>query len=382
MRGNHKNHGGSSYCVDILYTFFCHISCKEKNIQIFIDFSTFIRTFVGMKERKNWIDWAKFIAITMVVFGHIPENPHSTLFVYIWVFHMPLFFFISGYLAKRRTDTINNIKRHWNSLIIPYLLYNIIFYPYWLIRFILENNEVTIYNIVFKPLMGILLGQANSHFSSTVNLVTWFLAGLLIMRILVNLCNKYKYNILLMTIICFVSIVINVYDERYDIIHILLLKGLLSCIPFYILGHLLQNNHHLSNKSIIWSALISIVMFALSLLFFSIYKTDYNFTTKMTCWYFTCISSIFFILFLCKILNNVHHRVIITFSEGTIVIMGLHWMFIGTINYILQIMLSLNEGIGYNWYVAVFLSLLIDAFIYPIILFFQSKIPWMLGKRG
>ena len=33
--------------------------------------------------RLIWIDWAKALAITLVIFGHIPEEPGSFLVCYI-----------------------------------------------------------------------------------------------------------------------------------------------------------------------------------------------------------------------------------------------------------------------------------------------------------
>ena len=108
-------------------------------------------------QRINWIDWAKSIAIIMVVFGHIPENTNNFLIRYICTFHMPLFFFISGYLSKRQTNLSKNIKKYWHSLIIPYFIYNIIFYPYWLARYILDHEEgLSISNILAKPIVFLL----------------------------------------------------------------------------------------------------------------------------------------------------------------------------------------------------------------------------------
>lgn len=65
---------------------------------------------------------------------------------------MPLFFFISRYLTKKRNDIQINIYKYWHSLIIPYFLYNIIFYPYWFIRYFLEHGGVLSFSdMVIKP---------------------------------------------------------------------------------------------------------------------------------------------------------------------------------------------------------------------------------------
>jgi fucose 4-O-acetylase-like acetyltransferase len=66
-------------------------------------------TFI-ITNRLNWIDWAKVIAISFVVFGHIPQVSGSFPQHYIVTFHMPLFFFISGYLTKKELLNANTLK--------------------------------------------------------------------------------------------------------------------------------------------------------------------------------------------------------------------------------------------------------------------------------
>lgn len=51
-----------------------------------------------MKGRDETIDVLKGIAILLVVLGHIAAAPKLTSVIYS--FHMPLFIFISGYLAQ------------------------------------------------------------------------------------------------------------------------------------------------------------------------------------------------------------------------------------------------------------------------------------------
>lgn len=59
------------------------------------------------KDRIIWIDNAKAIAILLVVVGHIiqfmysPEGfDQNIVFRYIYAFHMPLFFLLSGLVTK------------------------------------------------------------------------------------------------------------------------------------------------------------------------------------------------------------------------------------------------------------------------------------------
>ena len=62
-----------------------------------------------MKKEIVWLDYARLIGILLVVFGHglqsIPEWNESViikgLWDYIYLFHMPVFFIISGFLYKQ-----------------------------------------------------------------------------------------------------------------------------------------------------------------------------------------------------------------------------------------------------------------------------------------
>lgn len=83
-----------------------------------------------IKNRIHWIDWAKYIAIFLVVFGHM----RSPIMGYIFAFHMPLFFVISGFLQKRRPlgkEFINSVK----CLLVPYVIFNIYLLIYSIFTF-------------------------------------------------------------------------------------------------------------------------------------------------------------------------------------------------------------------------------------------------------
>lgn len=80
-------------------------------------------------ERIGWVDNLRGIGIFLVVLGHL-SLPEIEMKI-IYSFHMPLFFFISGFLFKmnRFEDKKIGIKKRFSSLIIPYLVF-------WIISFI------------------------------------------------------------------------------------------------------------------------------------------------------------------------------------------------------------------------------------------------------
>ena len=53
---------------------------------------------LSSRKRIFWIDWAKAIGISLVVWGHFsPIARHE-----IFLFHMPFFFMISGLLYRQK----------------------------------------------------------------------------------------------------------------------------------------------------------------------------------------------------------------------------------------------------------------------------------------
>lgn len=71
-----------------------------------------------MKKDIVWLDYARCLGIFLVIFGHtlqrfsvMEENGLlKMIWDYIYLFHMLLFFVISGYLFKKNAVNIANIK--------------------------------------------------------------------------------------------------------------------------------------------------------------------------------------------------------------------------------------------------------------------------------
>lgn len=85
-----------------------------------------------MRQRIEWLDVMKGIAIILVVLGHMYNS--MNLFshpVNLWLhlFHMPFFFILSGFLAIKTTNRnlIENIKNKFITLIIPFIVGGSIF---------------------------------------------------------------------------------------------------------------------------------------------------------------------------------------------------------------------------------------------------------------
>ena len=334
---------------------------------------------IVIANRLNWIDWAKTFAILFVVFGHIPEERGSFVLNYIVLFHMPFFFFISGYLTKKEYFGKKTLNKYWQTLIIPYLCFNIIFYPYWVAKHFLEYPNAVFFDFI-KPIIGVPLLQFCTPISESLNGVTWFIAALLVMKIILSLCNNYKHGHLMMTILSIIVAIIYIINEYYRLYTDLPFVGFVKCLPFFYLGHLCKQHCILSERPQKKDILICIAGILISLFIYSYERATSGLVVYGICFWGICITAISGFLSLFRLMDKIHLTIIDNISIGTIVIMGLQWIYIGVTNYMLEKLLHIDDII-YSLWEAILLTLLFAAVSYPIILLIKNKFPFMLGKQ-
>ena len=132
------------------------------------------------KERIIWIDQLRSISFLLVIIGHVALPKETQSFIYS--FHMPLFFFISG-LTINNNKLLNMpvksyVKNQAKRLIVPYFWLNLLCYPLWYWAFrVLTDSEQTVSGVF----TGILAGQlyCNSPSNALWFLLVLFLASVL-----------------------------------------------------------------------------------------------------------------------------------------------------------------------------------------------------------
>lgn len=110
-----------------------------------------------IQERKKYIDILKGIGIFYVILGHVTHT--SFLFRYIYSFHMPLFFFISGmlFVPSKHVSTSGYIKKKANSLLIPYIFFYLVSLLYWYFveyRIFGRDGDTTFLNELYRIFHG------------------------------------------------------------------------------------------------------------------------------------------------------------------------------------------------------------------------------------
>lgn len=127
-------------------------------------------------KRIEWLDIAKGIGIFLVVYAHA-RAPYNS---YIYNFHMPLFFLISGILYKSGRDLKSYIFRKIQTLYIPFVSWNLIFI---IGKSILRHQEISVDYIIEV----ILTLQKDGEFLGA----TWFLGALFLITVIYKLLDYY-----------------------------------------------------------------------------------------------------------------------------------------------------------------------------------------------
>jgi acyltransferase len=118
--------------------------------------------------RYGWIDVARGIAMLLVIIGHAtPKSipPLVVLHQWLYSFHIPLFFFITGLLTKAEARDVpwrDVVTKAARSLMLPYLLFGIIAYLAWLLALRHFGVKSAIPIPLWYPTLGILYGSFNS----------------------------------------------------------------------------------------------------------------------------------------------------------------------------------------------------------------------------
>ncbi|CAN5414288.1 acyltransferase family protein [soil metagenome] len=81
------------------------------------------------KPRTPYWDNARFVAIALVVLGHgtlkliSKSDPAYSLYLFIYLFHSPVFVAVSGYFAKAGPPKLSDIKKLLSMVVVPYLIF-------------------------------------------------------------------------------------------------------------------------------------------------------------------------------------------------------------------------------------------------------------------
>ena len=156
--------------------------------------------------RIDWIDFAKGVAIILMVLGHAIDGMNP-LCKFIYVFHMPFFFVTAGFLLNLnkwggvyKSFEMKLVKR----LLLPYYLAEFLWYPFHMAKEIYFGHllKIIFYRPPLESFLGIFIGKTWMMPLAPL----WFLPCLLVAEIIfVRLYNRFGKNIFLFAVVILLS---------------------------------------------------------------------------------------------------------------------------------------------------------------------------------
>jgi fucose 4-O-acetylase-like acetyltransferase len=285
-------------------------------------------------HRILWIDFAKVVGIWLVVLGHM-EIPTSFTNI-IYSFHMPLFFFLSGYLEKDRTIK-DNLINSLRTLLIPYVLLYLIKYLCWFPVNLLQNpnffGQISIDNALIKPILGMIFGVGyDTSFSTMVAVTLWFMVGLFFVKIINSvflLMNRRNILFYILFNLIIISIVLMINYFNVDILFSI--DSAFLAFPFFSIGNILRKRNGLKILETIHKKyLLAILAFVGYILLVIIVPFNgyvnvnrCNYGKSIILFYFIGIIGIGSTIFLSLLYTN-RSKIITVIATGTIIIMAFH----------------------------------------------------------
>ncbi|MCG7496847.1 acyltransferase family protein [Vibrio sp. Of7-15] len=322
--------------------------------------------------RVEKVDIAKGIGIICIIISHcfISGTP---LHKWLYSFHIPLFFYMSGLFYKERS-TNELIKTRFNTLIKPYFFFAITSLSlYFFIGYFSHSINITTDDSINKW-VGIF--YANGYDKWMFNITLWFLPCLFFLENIYNLIYRKtprRYVELIIVIVVLIGYQMSFYPYIYlpisaDVAFVALL--------FYHMGNVTKK-HTLSDNSF---GLISFLVFLGISLFLIEYSELVNMSHReygnLLMLYIQGVIGVCMVISLSNFIKK--SSVLSFFGQNSLIILGTHTI-------IISLFMGLLPKIGINYSSEIgktIQSFILCITVLPIVIFILNyKFSFFLGKE-
>ncbi|MEV6982667.1 acyltransferase family protein [Sphaerisporangium sp. NPDC051017] len=188
------------------------------------------------RPREPYLDNVKFLLITLVVTGHslVPTlSAHSSrsAYLFIYVFHMPLFVIISGYLSRNFWNSNAKTNKLVDTFLMPYVVVEL---GYALLRFAFGHKfSLTIIDPAW---------------------LNWYLLALLLWRLSTPVWKRMRYPLP-------IAVAVYLLAGLSDLPGDFSMDRFFGLMPFFVLGLLLQP-HHFDMLDRLWVKILAVGVLA------------------------------------------------------------------------------------------------------------------------
>lgn len=311
-----------------------------------------------MSNRIPYLDTAKAICIFLMVVGHWTSNNY--LLLYIYSFHMPALFVISGFLYKPRIWYKTMLS--FGIPVVVYSLINLLFL-------------ITIGEIPFNQLLSrdILYRFLHYRYGLGVGLFMgdWFLWALLGLRFFygdIRFLSAFRNCYIPIALLIILYMSLESYLVQIDsIFHGWYIGRMIPSLPFFCIGFLLKDKKwKISQISMFYLSILGLLFFILPIINGKCSINSNAYGLSYTLFFINASISTVFILAISSHIPPV--KFITTIAKGTLLILGMHMPIMNALNMILPA--NLHEYIPF---------LILPICYYPI-LWLDKRCPILLGR--
>lgn len=184
-----------------------------------------IKMPVNQKKNIEWVEKAKGIGILLVILGHSIRDGmrshwiYNLIYTFIYTFHMPLFFMISGFLFERSLKKGYSypelLKKKTRSVAVPFISYSVLIYMIFIAcncipyigRIIEQKIEIP------ESFVSYLLNVINGNNPLAFHL--WYLLVLYLIEVISitmnRILNRNRMDLILLCATGFVAYVFGFY---------------------------------------------------------------------------------------------------------------------------------------------------------------------------
>lgn len=312
-------------------------------------------------KRLNYLDYIKGVGILLVVLGHIYDVSHPVR-IWIYSFHMPLFFIISGILIEHTNIKNRDLKKiiisKFKHLIIPYICFELL-----AILIIMIQNDFSLFSLKVNIAESILMYCKAG--------ATWFLPCLFVAEvvfiIMIKYINNKNINIMLSVLIFVIPFILKI-DNHYLIV----ILRCFTALGYISIGYFGYNL--IINKEIDFKFIILLFLCNMSISYFNGFIDLWNLNFKNPILYFLgSISGVLFIIYSFRKITE--SKILKYFGQNTIIIMG-------TQQVILDNIAKFTGQQYYSFFIGIAIFIFVILLEIPIIEIINRYLPFMLGKRN
>lgn len=338
------------------------------------------------KKRNDSIDILKGIGIILVVMGHVINSRASIKGIninnLIYLFHMPLFFLISGYLIKyeKEASLKEYAKKKAKGILLPYFIFSILCYIYWVLieRKIRHQMSVS----TMKVFLNIFLGFINEKYLLP-NIVLWFLPCLFISEILYFIIRKNK-DTFKRGIIVLILFIIGIVLCKNKIILPFGIETALIALLFLYIGDIFGKKENVILKYKIPLLIFSLIFYIVAFIYNgNVSMLGHKYLNPIL-FVLGAMSGIGIIYFLAQWFNRIKplKYTLMYYGKNSLIIMLCHDPIKRIVSKGISILINVDDEIIRNGLLgSISITIIILLIMIPIIFILNNYFPYLIGKN-